>query len=171
LSIDADDHRPTAEWSKRRRSRFTASCAFSIRNGIQIVSTGLPFAIVAVRSPETLANLSFNLAQAAKFLEQTEARFFYFICPDRHEDRLEVGARMFFYGGEDPATGSAAGCAASWMVRHGVAGTDEQVVIRQGVEAKRPSDIYIRATWDGNQVTNVRVGGYAVEVVRGSLAL
>ena len=138
---------------------------------VQIVSTGLPFAIVGIRSQKTLANLSFSHAQAAEFLKNTEARFFYFLCPDRHEGRLEARARMFFYGGEDPATGSAAGCAASWMVQHGIANSDEQVLIRQGVEIRRPSEIYVRATRDGQCVKNVRVGGYAVEVLRGTVRL
>src|SRR5439155_7667068 len=92
---------------------------------IQIVSTGLPFAIVGIRNQETLANLNFSHAQAAEFLKNTEAKFFYFLCPQRREkNRLEARARMFFYGGEDPATGSAAGCAASWMVQHGIANSD-----------------------------------------------
>src|SRR4029077_10136344 len=110
-------------------------------------------------------------AQSAESLERNGARFFYFLCPERHEDRLGAPGRLFFYGGEDPATGSAAGCAASWMVRHGVAKTDEQIVIRQGIEINRPSELYVRATRDCSQVTNVRVGGYTVEVVRGSVTL
>ena len=138
---------------------------------VQIVSTGLPFAIVGIRSQKTLANLDFSPAQAAEFLKNTEAGFFYFLCPDRHEGRLEARARMFFYGGEDPATGSAAGCAASWMVQHGIANSDEQVLIRQGVEIRRPSEIYVRATRDGPCIRNVRVGGYAVEVLRGTVRL
>ena len=139
---------------------------------IQSVSTGLPFAIVGIRNQETLANLNFSHAQAAEFLKNTEAKFFYFICPQRREkNRLKARARMFFYGGEDPATGSAAGCAASWMVQHGIANSDEQVLIRQGVEIRRPSEMYVRATRDGQRVTNVRVGGYAVEVLRGTVRL
>ena len=139
---------------------------------IQIVSTGLPFVIVPIRNQETLANLNFPHAQAAEFLKNTVAKFFYFICPQRREkNRLEGRARMFFYGGEDPATGSAAGCAASWMVQHGIANSDEQVLIRQGVEIRRPSEMYVRATRDGQRVTNVRVGGYAVEVLRGTVRL
>ena len=138
---------------------------------VQIVSTGLPFAILGIRSQKTLANLSFSHAQAAEFLKNTEAKFFYLLCPERHEGRLEARARMFFYGGEDPATGSAAGCAASWMVQHGIANSDEQVVIRQGVEMGRPSEIHVRATRDGERVTNVRVGGYAVELLRGTMSL
>jgi trans-2,3-dihydro-3-hydroxyanthranilate isomerase len=136
---------------------------------VQIVSTGLPFAIVGIRNPETLANLNFAPAQASEFLKNSEAKFFYFICPHRHKDRLEARARMFFYGGEDPATGSAAGCAASWMVQHGIANSDEQVLIRQGVEIRRPSEMHVRATRDGEHVTNVRVGGYAAEVLRGTV--
>jgi trans-2,3-dihydro-3-hydroxyanthranilate isomerase len=78
---------------------------------------------------------------------------------------------MFFDGGEDPATGSAAGCAASWMAKHGIAKSDERVVIHQGVEMKRPSEIFVRATREGDRVTNVRVGGYAVEILRGTVTL
>jgi trans-2,3-dihydro-3-hydroxyanthranilate isomerase len=138
---------------------------------VKIVSTGLPFAILGIRSQKTLANLSFSHAQAAEFLKNTEAKFFYLLCPERHEGRLEARARMFFYGGEDPATGSAAGCAASWLVQHGIANSDEEVVIRQGVEMGRPSEIHVRATRDGDRVTNVRVGGYAVELLRGTMSL
>ncbi|HSS17826.1 MAG TPA: PhzF family phenazine biosynthesis protein [Candidatus Dormibacteraeota bacterium] len=137
----------------------------------QIVSTGLPFAIVPIRDSKTLANLKPDLVKAGALLEGTGARFCYFISPEEREGRLEVRARMFFYGGEDPATGSAAGCAISWMVQHGVAKSDEQILIYQGVEARRPSEIFVRATRDGEKVTNVRVGGYAAEVLRGTVSL
>jgi trans-2,3-dihydro-3-hydroxyanthranilate isomerase len=78
---------------------------------------------------------------------------------------------MFFYGGEDPATGSAAGCAVSWIMHHGLTKSDEQILIQQGVEARRPSEIFVRATRAGARVTNVRVGGYAAEVLHGTLTL
>ena len=138
---------------------------------IQPVSTGLTFTIVPFRNQQTLSNLKFTYAQAAEFLKNSGAHFFYFLCPERCEGRLEVRARMFFYGGEDPATGSAAGCAASWLVKHGIAKSDEQVLIRQGTECRRPSEMYVRATWQGERVTDVRVGGYAVEILRGTVEL
>ena len=78
-------------------------------------------------------------------------------------------ARMLFYGGEDPATGSAAGCATAWMVAHGVAQSDERVLIEQGIEMLRPSRIFVRASRLDNRVVNVRVGGNAVEVLRGEV--
>jgi trans-2,3-dihydro-3-hydroxyanthranilate isomerase len=137
----------------------------------QVVSTGLPFAIVPIRDATAFAQLRPDLLRADAVLEGSGARFIYFICPQRRNGRLQVGARMFFYGGEDPATGSAAGCAASWMVYHGVANTDERVVIRQGVEAGRASELVVRASRTGDRVTNVRVGGHAVEVLRGVVTL
>src|SRR5436305_7841516 len=138
---------------------------------IQPVSTGLTFAIVPFRNRQTLSDLKFSYIQAAEFLKKTGANFFYFLCPERREGRLEARARMFFYGGEDPATGSAAGCAVSWLVKHGIAKSDEQVLIRQGVECRRPSEMYVRATREGERVSNVRVGGYAVEILRGTVML
>ncbi len=138
---------------------------------IQPVSTGLTFTIVPFRNRQTLSDLKFSYIQAADFLRSTGANFFYFLCPERREGQLDARARMFFYGGEDPATGSAAGCAASWMVQHGVANSNEQVVIRQGIECRRPSEMHVRATREGERVTNVRVGGYAVEILRGTVVL
>jgi trans-2,3-dihydro-3-hydroxyanthranilate isomerase len=137
----------------------------------QIVSTGLPFAIAPIRDAKALTDLQPDLARMSALLEGTGAKFCYFICPEERGDWRQVRARMFFYGGEDPATGSAAGCAVSWIVRHGLAKSDEQILIRQGVEAGRPSEIFVRATREGERVTNVRVGGYAVEVLRGTVMI
>ena len=80
-------------------------------------------------------------------------------------------ARMIFYNGEDPATGSAAGCATAWMVAHDVAKPEERVLIEQGIEMRRPSKIFVRASKKDNRVVNVRVGGHAVEVIRGEIFL
>src|SRR5438034_354790 len=137
----------------------------------QVVSAGLPYAIVPFRDSQTLVGLKYDSIRGANLLEGTGARFFYFLCLERREGRLAVRARMFFYGGEDPATGSAAGCAASWLVKYGLAKSDEQVVIHQGAEAGRPSEIFIRAKCEDERVTDVRVGGYAVEILRGAVTL
>jgi trans-2,3-dihydro-3-hydroxyanthranilate isomerase len=57
------------------------------------------------------------------------------------------------------------------MVAHGVAKPDERVLIEQGVEMKRPSRIFVRASRSDNRVVNVRVGGNSVEIMRGELFL
>jgi trans-2,3-dihydro-3-hydroxyanthranilate isomerase len=141
---------------------------------IQTVSTGVPFTIAALRSLKTLQNLRLDLA-AAEYLAGSGGRFFYFVCRETVDPKARLHARMIFYNGEDPATGSAAGCCSAWMVAHGVAASDEQVLIEQGLEVHRPSRIFVRATKQGNQqdnqVVNVRVGGNCVEVLRGVVTL
>jgi trans-2,3-dihydro-3-hydroxyanthranilate isomerase len=136
---------------------------------IQTISTGLPYTIAAVRSLEKLRSLRVDMHRATPYLEETGGRFFYFVSRKTVDPKSRLHARMFFYNGEDPATGSAAGCCVSWMVAHGVAASDEHVIIEQGIEMHRPSRIFVRATKKDNQVINVRVGGNCVEVFRAEL--
>jgi len=44
-------------------------------------------------------------------------------------------------------------------------------VIRQGLECGRPSEMHVRATREAGRVSNVRVGGYATEILRGTVVL
>jgi trans-2,3-dihydro-3-hydroxyanthranilate isomerase len=124
-----------------------------------------------IRSLATLQNLHIDPKQTREYLARTGGRFFYFVCRETADPGARLHARMLFYGGEDPATGSAAGCAAAWMVAHGVAQPDERVLIEQGIEMKRPSRILVRASKTDNHVVNVRVGGNAIEVMRGEIVL
>jgi trans-2,3-dihydro-3-hydroxyanthranilate isomerase len=142
---------------------------------IQSVSTGLPYTIVPLRSLKTLQNLRLDLDRSAEYLARSGGKFFYFVCRETVDPNARLHARMIFYNGDDPATGSAAGCCSAWMVAHGVASSDEQVLIEQGLEVHRPSRIFVRATKEGNRqdnhVVNVRVGGNCVEVLRGEVTL
>ncbi|MGA7049154.1 MAG: PhzF family phenazine biosynthesis protein, partial [Candidatus Sulfotelmatobacter sp.] len=112
-----------------------------------------------------------DATRAAEYLAKTAGKFFYFVTRETVDRDARLHARMLFYNGEDPATGSAAGCAAAWMVAHGIANPDERVLIEQGVEMKRPSRIFVRASRIDNRVVNVRVGGHSVEVMRGEVFL
>jgi trans-2,3-dihydro-3-hydroxyanthranilate isomerase len=146
---------------------------------IQTVSTGVPFTIAALRSLKTLQNLRLDLNRSAEYLARTGGKFFYFVCRETVDPKARLHARMIFYNGDDPATGSAAGCCSAWMVAHGVAASDERVLIEQGLEVHRPSRIFVRATRQNNradnrqdnQVVNVRVGGNCVEVLRAEVTL
>jgi trans-2,3-dihydro-3-hydroxyanthranilate isomerase len=138
---------------------------------VQTVSTGLPFAIVPIRSLATLRALRVDWARAEAYLAGTDARFFYLVTRETEDPAAQLHARMIFYGGEDPATGSAAGCCAAWVVRQGLAAPCEALVIEQGIEARRPSRIVVRAGGDRDRVSDVRVGGAVVEVARGELRL
>jgi trans-2,3-dihydro-3-hydroxyanthranilate isomerase len=158
--------------------RETVVRATSLRDGdidpslpIQTVSTGLTFTIVPLRGLDVMGRLQVDLASSTEYLQQSGGgNFFYFVTRETVDPDARLHARMLMYGGEDPATGSAAGCSAAWMVAHGVAQPDEQVLIEQGVEMLRPSRIFVRASHRDNRVVNVRVGGNVVEVLRGEVS-
>ena len=136
---------------------------------IQTVSTGVPFTVTPLKSLAVMQNLRLDLKRASAYLEPTGAKFFYFVTRETVDRTARLHARMLFYNGEDPATGSAAGCTAAWMVAHGVAQPDERVLIEQGLEMNRPSRVFVQASRHDNRIVNVRVGGNAVEVMRGEV--
>lgn len=138
---------------------------------IQTVSTGLEFAIAPVRSLEALRKIRLDWPRADDYAAKTDAKFIYFLSRQTSDPAARVQVRMIFYNGEDPATGSGAGCAAAWMVRYGVAQPEEPVRIDQGLEIHRRSLIHVRAGQQDNRVVNVRVGGNVVEILRGEVAL
>jgi len=138
---------------------------------IQTVSTGLPYVIVPLISLEAMHSLSLDPKRIAEYMDKTDGRFFYFVSRETVDPAARLHARMLFYNGEDPATGSAGGCAAAWMVAHGVAQPEERVPIEQGIEMNRPSRIFVRAGKKDNRVINVRVGGHATEIMRGEVFL
>jgi trans-2,3-dihydro-3-hydroxyanthranilate isomerase len=139
---------------------------------IQTVSTGMWFTMVPFRSLGTLQKLSVSWGQLVPFLQRVgQNSFFYFVCRETVSPEASLHARMIFYNGEDPATGSAAGCCTAWAVRNGVLASGQQGLIEQGMETRRPSSIYIRADKHGDAITNVRVGGHVVQVIDGKVTM
>ena len=138
---------------------------------IETVSTGLPYTVVPLRSLAVIQNLRIDLRRADDYLSKTGGKFLYFVTRETVDPAAGLHARMLFYNGEDPATGSAAGCTAAWMVAHGVAEPEQHMLIEQGIEMRRPSRIFVRASRSDNRIVNVRVGGNAVEVIRGEVFL
>ena len=139
---------------------------------IQTVSTGMPFTMIPFRSLSTLQKLTVSWSQMSPYLSNVgQPAFFYLVSREAIAPGATLHARMIFYNGEDPATGSAAGCCAAWAVQHGVLASDVQGMIEQGMETRRPSYLHIRATKSGDTVTNVRVGGNVVHVIDGKVTL
>jgi trans-2,3-dihydro-3-hydroxyanthranilate isomerase len=139
---------------------------------IQSVSTGMWFTVVPFRSLATLQGLSIGWNQLAPYLKGIgDNSFFYFVSRETVHRNATLHARMIFYNGEDPATGSAAGCCTAWAVRNNVLESGVQGLIEQGMETRRPSSIYIRADRQGDIVTNVRVGGHVVQVIDGKVTM
>jgi trans-2,3-dihydro-3-hydroxyanthranilate isomerase len=137
----------------------------------QVVSTGNPFAIVVLRSVDALKRLKVDQDAATAWLRERKARWFYVLAPESGQDHngTKFRARMQFYGGEDPATGSAAGCAISYLVAHGTVESDVRIHVRQGVEMGRPSDLFLTAKRGLAKVIDVPVAGSTVLVAKGQL--
>ena len=138
---------------------------------VQTVSTGMAFCVVPLRSMEVAARLSISRERSEPYLAAHGARFFYCIAPANPASGADWHARMQFYGSEDPATGSAAGCAIAYLVRHGAVASGQRIVIEQGIEIKRPSRIHAQAKLLDSQVREVRVGGRTMHVASGRFFL
>jgi trans-2,3-dihydro-3-hydroxyanthranilate isomerase len=138
---------------------------------IQTVSTGNAFAIVPVKSLAVLQNLAPAWSSMGAYLEKTDAKFFYFVSRQALNPQAKLQARMIFYNGEDPATGSAAGPCIAWAVKYGVVAPEQEALLEQGLEVQRRSRIFVSAGRVGDEIVNVRVGGHAVEVARGEIFL
>ena len=141
---------------------------------IQTLSTGLFFVIVPIKNLVALQRLTVAPQKAYEYLRRQklpDTGNFYYVTRDTGDPTVGLRSRGLFSTSEDPATGSASGCTAAWMVRYGIAKPEETVHILQGVEIKRPSHIFVRASKEGDTVKNVRVGGQAVQIMQGTFSL
>jgi trans-2,3-dihydro-3-hydroxyanthranilate isomerase len=152
------------------RALGLSSDDLSLEMPIQTVSTGLPFCIVPLRSITALGRLRIPLALADAYLAKSDAKLFYCIA-EEDTAQQQWRSRMQFYSGEDPATGSAAGCVIAYLLQHGQVGSEVKVRLRQGVEMGRTSDLFVRAKYENGSVSEVRVGGSTVPVANGLLFL
>jgi trans-2,3-dihydro-3-hydroxyanthranilate isomerase len=135
----------------------------------QVVSTGLPTAVVPLSEPDSLERVRPDYAAIDAALAGAEPRAgetpnFYLAWVDFEAG--EARARMFATvvpGGEDPATGSAAGPLGAYLAER--AGLD-RVRIRQGEEMGRPSVLEVEMV-DGRP----RVGGGVIPLIEGEVSL
>jgi trans-2,3-dihydro-3-hydroxyanthranilate isomerase len=137
----------------------------------QVVSTGMAFCIVPLRSLEVAARLRITPHVARAYLNRIGAKFFHCITRAHASSGADWHARMQFDTGEDPATGSASGCAIAYLVRHGAAASGQPIIIEQGIEMLRPSRIHVSATIEHDVVTKVFVGGRTIHVASGRFFL
>ena len=138
---------------------------------VQEVSTGLPALIVPLENLDSLQRCKVDWE---RYLELAgPGKNLYVFCPESHANGPgDLSARMFANDlgvPEDPATGSAAGCLAGYLVEHRYLGTDPvNVRVEQGYEIRRPSLLYLQAEREGEE-TSVHVGGKVQMVARGVL--
>ena len=136
---------------------------------IRTVSTGLPPLIVPVGDAQALGRARNGEAVGEAAAAAGAEELYLFALTDDG-----VTARMFESGfgagGEDPATGSAAGPLGAYLAEYGLAGMPGTVLIRQGAQVGRPSELHVEVDREGDG-WRVRVGGGVRIVGRGEFDL
>ncbi len=135
-------------------------------------SAGVPYHFVPVSNMEVLARPRPSRTGWSRAFGRDGA-FLYTRETEGHDHAFR--ARMFApeHGvDEDPATGSAV-AALPGAVHEFDAMTDgdHAAIVEQGFEMGRPSLIRLETTVAGGKLTNVRIGGNAVRVAAGTLAV
>ena len=144
---------------------------------IREVSTGLPCIVAPLKSLEALKRCRVDRDSYYDLISTAQAKAILVFSPEQY-DKADLSARFFadYYGvPEDPATGSANGCLAAYLVEHRYVGEDRiEVRAEQGYEIGRPSLLYLRAEKRESEIKRkgeikVSVGGKVQMVAKGEL--
>jgi trans-2,3-dihydro-3-hydroxyanthranilate isomerase len=137
---------------------------------IQEVSTGVPFIIIPLKTLASLKQAKVNLDKYFELIETTEAKEILIFCPETYSDVNDLSVRVFAHSlgiPEDPATGSANGCLAGYLVEYSYFGNDAiNVKVEQGYEIDRPSLLLLQSQKNDREI-EVLVGGKVVMVAKG----
>ena len=141
-----------------------------LRFPIQDVSTGIPFIIVPLKNQAALKRSKLNKDKYFELIDQIEAKSILIFCPETYSTENDLSVRVFteYFGiPEDPATGSANGCLAGYLVKYSYFGSDlVDVRVEQGYEIGRPSLLLLKAGKNQEEI-EVNVGGKVVMVAKG----
>ncbi|MGB7892518.1 MAG: PhzF family phenazine biosynthesis protein [Microcoleus sp.] len=137
---------------------------------IQEVSTGVPFIIVPLKTLASLKKAQVNLDKYFELVDTMEAKEILIFCPETYSDLNDLNVRVFAHSlgiPEDPATGSANGCLAGYLVEHDYYEEAKiDVRVEQGYEIDRPSLLLLQAATNEGEI-EVLVGGKVVMVAKG----
>lgn len=148
------------------------------RTPIQEVSTGLPFIIVPLRNLAALQQATVNREALFKLIETTEAKAILIFCPETRSTENHLSVRVFVEAiagtPEDPATGSANGCLAAYLVQYAYfdqrsnaeRGASIDIRVEQGYEIGRPSLLLLQAKKE-KEAFEISVGGKVILVAKG----
>jgi len=136
----------------------------------QAVSTGAFHFLVPVKNIEALKKVRVDAAKLIELARPLGCHGCYLYTLETVNGNSAAHARAFFPGigmnSEDPATGTAAGPLAAYLVSKGVLPADKTLIIEQGYEINRPSLIEVSVNGD-----EIKVGGKCVIVGEGNLRL
>jgi trans-2,3-dihydro-3-hydroxyanthranilate isomerase len=189
VAIEARDHAPQFVWMAHREAEFGAvrddrervASALGIspedidaNYPMQVVSTGVPFLFVPLRSLAAAGRCRPN-ASALAALPGDAGEGVYVFTTETVSREAGVHVRMFsphtLEIPEDPATGSGAAPLGAYLARYGLMppAPETRFVCEQGIEMGRPSRIHVEMRRDGERITGLRIGGQTVIVGEGDI--
>ncbi len=134
-------------------------------------SAGVAFSMVPVRSLDAAARVRPDPARFDRTFAFGGHAMVYVICAETANAAHHVHARMFAPSrgvAEDPATGSAVAAFAGLYSAHKKpADGSHQIVIEQGYEMGRPSEIRLSLDLQGGALRGASIGGHVVVVCEG----
>jgi len=132
-----------------------------LRYPIEGVSTGFPFIIVPLKNMTAIKEISINKEKLIETVENLQAKAILTFCSETESPTHDLKVRVFcdYYGiAEDPATGSANGCLGAYCLKHNYFNKSSiNIKVEQGIELKRKSTLYIKASIENN--IDINVGG------------
>ena len=142
------------------------------RFAVQEVSTGVPSIIVPLKTLDALKRARIARDKYFELIKDAQAKAILIFCPETYNQENDLNVRFFadYYGvPEDPATGSANGCLAGYLVKHRYFGKDRiNIRVEQGYEIGRPSLLLLNAANKEGRI-DVYVGGKVIMVAKGEL--
>lgn len=141
---------------------------------VQFASTGLPCLVLPLNAREALTRCRVNHPSYERWLKEVGPGNLCAFARGSADPACALSVRVFvddsgYY--EDPATGSAAGNLAGYLVEHQAFGAGRVTVVEsQGDEMGRPSRLHLDA-WKEGSTIRVRVGGSAVPTASGEWPL
>lgn len=144
----------------------------------QTVSTGTPFCIAVLRDKAALRRAKLDLTRleayhAARGLDAAAAMEPFLVVREGETEVGDTFSRLLLpppMPAEDPFTGSATGCMAAYLWRHGLI-ENARFVAEQGHWMGRAGSAQVEVLGPREAPTGVKVGGQGVVLMRGELAL
>jgi trans-2,3-dihydro-3-hydroxyanthranilate isomerase len=141
------------------------------RYPIEEVSTGLPFIIVPLTSLDAVQRARIDKEKYFNLITTIKSKAILVFCSETVKKENDLHVRVFtdYYGmPEDPATGSANGCLAGYLMKNSYfSSTLIDVRVEQGYEIGRPSLLHLKAEKKESSPIRIQVGGKVILVAQG----
>jgi trans-2,3-dihydro-3-hydroxyanthranilate isomerase len=138
-----------------------------------VFSAGVGFTFVPVASLEAMAQIRLDTSLWSQAMKPADHPNAFVYCRQVQESGHHFHARVFAPSmgiAEDPATGAAVAAFAGVIMRFDQPGDGEhRLVVEQGYEMGRPSQIELGLTIASGKLISARIGGAAVVVSEGTL--